>query len=200
MKLFETKLPYAFSRALFTEVNYDFPEQHLEKLYDIIFSGTANLLAHSKSMDKPTAFIFENVASNFIAACVVQYFENEDNENPGNWNMIWTYNENDIPENTHRISIKDTMTHPYFRGVAGEKYGILFKDSECISVTITYALSQLKKWLDENAKEGEEVMIECDGIFQARVAVEGGEKVFSIEPDGEIKNVIKDDAAIEKVA
>ena len=57
---------------------------------------------------------------------------------------------------------------------------------------------QLKKWLDENAKEGVEVKIEQDGIFQARVAVENGEKVFAVEADGEVKNLIKDDTADEK--
>ena len=63
---------------------------------------------------------------------------------------------------------------------------------------LTYLLQQIYKWLDENAKEGEEVIVEQDGIFQARVAVENGEKVFAIEPAGEVKMLIKDDAAIEK--
>jgi hypothetical protein len=69
--------------------------------------------------------------------------------------------------------------------------------SELVDCLI-YALTTLKKWLDENAKENVEVSVELDGFFQARVAVENGEKVFAIEPDGEIKNLIKDDAAIEK--
>ena len=48
-----------------------------------------------------------------------------------------------------------------------------------------------KKWLDNNAVDGEEVGVEMDGVFQASVAVENGEKVFSIVPDGEIKKIIK---------
>ena len=48
------------------------------------------------------------------------------------------------------------------------------------------------------ASETEEVSIEQDGVFQARVAIEGGEKVFAIEPAGEIKMLIKDDTSIEK--
>jgi len=56
----------------------------------------------------------------------------------------------------------------------------------------------LRRWLDENAKENEVVSIEQDGVFEARVAVENGEKVFAIEPAGEVKIIIKDDAAIEK--
>ena len=63
---------------------------------------------------------------------------------------------------------------------------------------MSYALVQLHKWLDENAKEDMVESIELDGVFTARVGVEDGVKVFSIEPHGEIKNLIKDDAAIEK--
>jgi hypothetical protein len=54
------------------------------------------------------------------------------------------------------------------------------------------------KWLDENAKMDEEVTIEQDGVFQARVGIEAGQKVFSLEPAGEIKMLIKDDASVEK--
>lgn len=198
MKLFETKLPFAYSKALFEEVNLDLAEDHLDKMYDCIFTGTAQLLSHSKSMKNPTAFIFETFDDKFVAGCVVQFFENSDKKNPGNWNMIWTFNADDIPENAHKISIKDPMTHTYFRGVAGAKYGMKFEDVTSLQLCLLYALSQLKKWLDENAKEGEEVSIECDGLFQARVGIEGGEKVFALEADGEIKNIIKDDAAIEK--
>ena len=66
------------------------------------------------------------------------------------------------------------------------------------ATTLVFMFEQLKKWLDENAAENEIVTIELDGVFQARVSVEGGEKVFAFEADGEIKNLIKDDAAIEK--
>jgi hypothetical protein len=73
-----------------------------------------------------------------------------------------------------------------------------FDTPESIVVLPVFAFDQIHKWLDENAKEGEEVSIELDGTFQARVAIEGGEKVFAIEPAGEIKMLIKDDTAIEK--
>ena len=78
------------------------------------------------------------------------------------------------------------------------KYGMQFKSDAMLVDCLTYALIQLKKWLDENAKEGAEVMVEQDAIFQARVAVENGEKVFAIEPAAEIKVLIKSDAMIEK--
>lgn len=198
MKLYDTNLPDAFSTALFNEQHFDLAPDHIDKMYDAIFTGTAQAIAGAKSMQHPTAFIFERYDNTFVAACVVQFFENEDPENPGNWNMIWTFNKEDIPEGSNVISINNPMSHPYFRGVIGEKYGMRFEGESELTVTLVYCLEQLKKWLDDNAKDNEEVSVEFPGLFQARVAVEGGEKVFALEADGEIKNIIKDDAAIEK--
>ena len=77
------------------------------------------------------------------------------------------------------------------------KYGLQWEDINAINECTRYLIQQIKNWLDANAVEGEEVGVEMDGVFQASVAIENGEKVFSIVPDGEIKKLIKDDAAIE---
>ena len=112
--------------------------------------------------------------------------------------MVWTFNESDIPENTLRISLKNPDTHSYFRAIAGQKYGMKFKDPSCLITTMTYLIEQIRKWLDENAEDGKVISVECEPIFQARVEVENGEKLFALEADGEIKQLIKDDASIEK--
>lgn len=198
MKLFETTLPQNYSRGLFEEKSYDLAPEHTDKISYIAFTGVANLLNSQKRKDKPVAFIMNRVDGKMVAACIVQYFANEDESKPGNWNMVWTFDEADIPDNTFRIGIDDVNTHPYFRAIGGEKWGIKFKDQACLIILITYFYEQLYKWLDENAVEDKEVTIEQDAIFQARVAVENGEKVFALEPAGEVKMLIKDDAAIEK--
>ena len=198
MKLFDTNLPAMYSKGLYEEKCSDLAPEHMDKMFDVIFTGTANLLSQAKSKDKATAFTFRKIDGSLIAAAVVQYFENEDKKNPGNWSLVWTFDEADIPENSLLIDFSDTQTHSYFRAVAGEKYGMRFEGVAELVDCLVYALSTLKKWLDENAKENAETSIELDGFFQARVAVENGEKIFAIEPDGEIKNLIKDDAAIEK--
>ena len=51
--------------------------------------------------------------------------------------------------------------------------------------------------LDKNAKVEEEVDIVQPGLFIARVAIEDGVKVMSIEPGDKTKQLIKDDSAIE---
>ena len=198
MKLFETTLPQMYSKALFEEKCFDLAPEHTDKMFDTLFTGTSNLLKSIKSLEKPVAFLIKELNGKMVAAAICQYFKNDDASQPGNFSLVWTFDESDIPENALITSIDDTKTHSFFIAVAGSKYGIRFKDASCIVNTLGYTMVQLKKWLDENAKEGTIVSVELDGIFQGRVEVQNGVKVFAVEPDGEIKNLIKDDAAIEK--
>ena len=199
MKLFDTNLPNNYTKGLFEEYNANLAPEHTDKIADVTFTATADVLNGSKSKEHPTALRFERVDGSMVAAAVCQYFENTDDpDQPGNWSLIFTFDESDIPANTNVLTLKNPMVHPFFRSVAGDRYHFTFKTPDAIINLATYLFEQLRKWLDENTKEGAEASIECDGIFQARGAVEGGEKVFSIEPDGEIKMRIKDDASIEK--
>lgn len=199
MKLFETSLPQMYSKALFEEKCFDLAQEHTDKIFDTIFTGSAELLGSVKSLERPTVFELREINGKLIAASVLRYFKNETDESkPGNFSLVWTFNEEDIPENALKISLDNAQAHPYFIAVSGKKYGMKFKDVSCLVNTLTYAMVQLKKWLDENAKENKVVSVELDGVFQARVEVQDGVKVFAIEPDGEIKNIIKDDKAIEE--
>ena len=198
MKINDSTLPHIYSKGLFDEFAFDLAEAHADKICDILFTGTSDALNELKKKDQPVTFEFYKVDGSFVAGAICQYFENEDPEKPGNWSLVWTFDESDIPENAVRYSLNNDQTHSYFRGTAGNKWGIRFKHPEAIKTTLTYMLQQIYNWLDQNAKENEEVTLEQDGVFQARVAVENGEKVFALEPAGEIKMLIKDDAAIEK--
>lgn len=198
MKLFETTLPQMYSKALFEEKCFDLAPEHTDKMFDALFTGTSHLLKAIKSLEKPAVFEIRELNGNLVAAAVVRYFKAEDDSNPGNFSLVWTFDEADVPEDGLKVSLDNTQSHSYFVACAGSKYGMKFKDTACLVNTLTYTMLQLKKWLDENAKEGSIVSVEQDGVFQARVEVQNGVKVFAIEPDGEIKNLIKDDAAIEK--
>ena len=197
-KLYETTLPSNYSKVLFEEKNFDLAPEHLDKIFDTLFTGTSELLKHCESTEKPVAVIFRDVKQAVVAAAIVRYFPNEDESKQGNWDYSWTFYENDIPEKALKIEFSSPDTHTYYRSVAGEKYGMAFKDVSCLVNCLICSLEQTKKWLDENAVEGKVIGVEVDGIFKGLVSIEGGEKVFAIEPDGEIKNIIKSDAAIEK--
>ena len=198
MKLFDTSLPTMWSKMLFEEHNADLAPEHMDKIFDVAVTGVADILNTSKSMEKPTSFTFRKLNKQVVMIATVQYFPNADKSKPGNYSLTFSFNESDIPKNSQVIDITDPTTYPYFIGIGGKKYGMRFESDSDIVLCLTDAFDSLHKWLDENAKEGETVSIEADGLFQARVAIEGKEKVFAIEPDGEIKNLIKDDASIER--
>jgi hypothetical protein len=198
MKLMESQIPQNYSTGLYSEKDYDVSPDFTNTLADILFTGVAMCLGDVKDRKFPSVFVFEENNSDFIAAAIVEYFENEDDPSkPGNWNYTWTWYKDDVPANSKIYRTTQSELSSYFRGVSQGKYGMAFRDVAGITEVNRYFLIQVKKWLDENAKEGEEVGVEEPGIFQASVVIEDGEKVFSLVPEGEIKKLIKDDSAIE---
>lgn len=199
MKFFDTNLPNNYSRGMYDEFNNDLAPEHTDKIVDVTFLATAHVLSATKRKDQPVVLRFDRADGSLVAAAICRYFENTDDANkPGSWSLTFTFDENDIPDNSNVLTMDNPMVHPFFRGVAGDKYHFTFKTPDDIINLPTYFFEQLRKWLDENTKETEEASIELEGVFSARGAVEGGEKVFSIEPAGEVKMLIKDDASIEK--
>ena len=192
-----TALPHNISHGLYHEKGYDLAEAHIDKLFTIIFYGAANILKDNKSKEAPTSFTITEIKDKPVAFATVQYFEGN-GDKPGNWSLTFGFNPEDIPANSTKIDLQNDLTHSYFRMVAGEKFGLKFIDRDSIIDLITFAMEQLYKWLDENAKEGEVVGVELDGVFTATVEVVDGVKVFAIDPAGEVKTIIKDDASIEK--
>lgn len=197
LKLMETQIPQNYSAGLYNEKAYDLRPEACNKIMDILVNSVTACLADIKSKSNPTAFIFEENNEDFIAAAVIEYIENEDPSQAGSWNYYWTFSKDDVPENSRKVTAADANMSSYFRGTAQAKYSFGFINVEAINEVCRYLMKQISKWLDDNASETEEVGVEQEGVFQARVAVENGEKVKSIEVAGEIKRMIKDDAAIE---
>jgi len=197
MEFNSTNLPHMISRGLYDEKGYDVAETHIDKLYYTLFFGVANILKDNKSKEAPTTFMITEVSGKPVAAATVEYFDGK-GDNPGNWSLVWTFDPETIPKEGTKLDLQNDLTHSYFRVIAGDKYGMKFYDRTSIVTLMTYVVEQLYKWLDENAKEGEVVEIELDGIFNAKVEIVDGKKVFAIEPMGEVKTIIKDDSAIEK--
>lgn len=197
VELKDSQIPQLVSTGLYKEKCIDIAANVTPMLVDVLVSAVTQALAELKSTETPIAFKFCKSNGDFIAGAIVQYFPNEDKNNPGNWNYSWTFNENDIPENAKIMTPFDPSLASYFRGASLSKYGFHAEDNSYYGETMNYTLLIIKKWLDENASESEEQCVKMDGIIQFRVAVENGEKVFSAEPDGEIKQMIKSDKDIE---
>ena len=195
----ETKIPQMISTGLYMEKLFDVPAALVDKLLDVAVTSTTEALNALKKKEHPIAFKYSKSNGDFICAAFVQFFPNEDKTKPGNWNYSWTFNEDDIKD-IDPANIKspyDSSLITYFRGTAMSKHSMIADQAEYYGDTFSYLFQSIKKWLDDNASEEEVNGAKLDGIIQFRVAIENGEKCFSIEPDSEIKLMIKDDAAIE---
>lgn len=198
VKLMSSELPEMYSKGLFNEKNKNLAPEHTDKIAEILFESVALVLGQAVTKEKPASFVIDRIDESFIAGATCEYHPNEDPEKPGNFSLSWTVNEDDIPKNVNLLSLKDPTVHAYFKSVGGEKYGMGFKSAENLITIMTYFVECLIKWLDENAKKDERVEIEQEGVFKASVEIEDGEKVIAIEPDGLVKNLVKNDQNISK--
>jgi hypothetical protein len=199
LKLMETQIPTSFSKALYNDKGYDLHRDQTNVVADILFTGVAECLGDIKTRETPVAFVFQENNLDFIAGALIQYMPNEDDPTlPGSWSYTWTWNKDDIPEDAVIRTTNDVGLSSYFRGVSQSKYGMAFENSAAVTEVLRTFMLTVRQWLDENASETEEVGVEAEGVFQASVVVENGEKIFALIPEGEIKKLIKDDAAIEK--
>lgn len=197
--IYDTSMPNNWSEMMMYEFEWDLRPEFAAKVLDLIFTATAEILASAKLRDKPVTLVYRKANKEIVAAATVQFFANEeDPTKPGNWSLVWTFNASDIPENAQIIEGTDSNVYVYYKAVAGSKFNFEYDGTDVINTLNVITLAEVKKWLDENAKENDEVILTEDNVFQARVAVEGGVKVFALEPIGEIKMIIKDDASIEK--
>ena len=197
--IYDTSFPSNWSEKMAYQYNWDLRPEFVTKILECIFVATSEILSSAKLAEKPVALTYREANKQLTAAAIVQFFPNNDDPTkPGNWSLVWTFDENDIPADAQVIEGTDPNVYVYYKAVGGAKFNLEYDSSDVINTLNVGTLSEIKKWLDENAKENDEVGISLDGVFQARVAVEGGIKVFAIEPAGEIKMLIKDDSAIEK--
>lgn len=197
--IFDTSMPKSWSEEMMYEFEWDLRPEFLPKILECIFIATSEVLSSAKIIDKPVALVYRKANKEVVAAAIVQFFPNdEDPTKPGNWSLVWTFDEKDIPENAQIIEGTDPNVYVYFRAVAGSRFSFEYDALDVINVLNIASIGAVKKWLDENAKENDIICVEIENVFQARVAVEGGVKIFAIEPAGEVKMLIKDDAAIEK--
>ena len=196
--IMDTKIPQNFSTALYNEAEWDMAPEHTDKCLYVLVNAVSQCLGAIKSTKNPVAVVFEENNLDFICGAVVEYHENEDDSNnPGNWSYVWTFYKDDIPENARKVTISEQGMSSYFRGTASQKYGMGFESQESLLDIMRFLLRTISQWLDDNAKEGEEIGVDLDGVVIFKATVENGEIVKAVEPIGEVKVLIKGDAEIE---
>ena len=195
-KLMESTFPEIYQRVLDEEALQVIDSSYTSRVSDILFEAVSKCLSAMKRKDKTIAFIFEELNGNFIAGAIVQFHDGGDDAG-NNWSYVWTFDRSDIPNEAKEIKMTDVPAHQFFNGVSSVKYHFSIKN-DCIVNLYTCFMKCLSQWLTDNATAGDTVSIELENVFEARVAVEGESVVKSLEVSGELKTLIKDDAAIEK--
>ena len=167
------------------------------KIVNVLFTCTSTYLSAKKSKEHPVAFVFEEINKNFLLGAIVEYHAGKTAKDPGNWSYVWTFDKTDIPDTAQIFRLTDDEIKPFFNQYSMQKYNYTVLLEQFAQVYL-FMVKMISKWLDDNASDSDIIGVEEPGVFQARAAVEDGVVVKSIEPAGEIKVLIKDDAAIEK--
>ena len=166
------------------------------RIVETIVSGTSDFLAQVKAKDAGVALTFDNTKGEMIMAAVVEYNDNAEGDNQGNWNFYFTFDPKDV-EGKRRYQISLQQVHSVIARRGYELCRIRFATPNLITEYAVIFATLMREFLETNAKDGEEFSVEHEGYFLATSAVEDGIVEKSLLPDGAMKRLIKDDAATE---
>ena len=179
----------------------DIPERMLKSF----IAATSVYLGKVKVSDPnvESALVLTDESGNFEFAGIVEYHENEENKDePGNWSYVLTLNEEDLTdlENTKEVKkylYGDDAFKVILDKVAYDIGGIEFQKDSFMYACCKILVETIVQVLDAEAVANDTVDIELKGYVTFSVSVEGDEKVYAVTPDGAMKKLIKDDAALE---
>lgn len=201
MKLVETSIPQNFATEYETVVGPEVDHGDVAPIFRAVIAAASDFLRETKKKNQKVCLTFDDTAGNFIMAAIVEYNKNEEEEGQDNWNYYYTFNKEDIKDvqASNRYSSNETSYHTKLTKRLFE-FKLRCNEASFLAPMISMSLRTLEAFLEQNAKPNEEVTVEEDGYFIASVMVEDNEPVKALVPDSEMKILIKDDAATEKVA
>lgn len=176
-----------------------------ERITKAFFAASAAYLSKVKisKSDEAVALVLTDISGNFKFASIVEYHENTDNpDEPGNWSYTTTFDPNTLDNIEKNRKLKKLLYSSdafkaVFDKVAYDLAAVQFQHQSYMYDACILVIDTLLQILDREAKENEVIDIELPGYFLASVSVEDGEKIFAITPDGHMKQIIKDDTALD---
>lgn len=195
----KTAIPEEMKIKMRTEATYDWDPNDTEAMYKILFVSASRFLGLMKSKENGSvALVINDYKGNLLMAAIVRYIPNEDNPSmPGNWNLSYSVDPEDLKEVAVKHYSEDIAFHRVMTDVARQLYNFGFISTMFIEDVTKWCVELLLDCLDKNAKSEEEVDIVQPDLFTARVKIEEDQKLMSIEPGAKTKQLIKDDANIE---
>lgn len=185
--------------------SYNTDDDRPERVIKSFFAAVAAYLGKNKvtKANTATALVLTDTAGTFKFAGIVEYHENENQDEPGNWSFTMTFNEDDLTslekkKTVNKLLFGTPQFNNIFDKVAHDVGSIEFQHSSYFYDACILVIDTIIQILDREAKSGEVVDVEMPGYFVASVSVEGDEKVMALTPDGHLKAIIKSDVALEK--
>ena len=166
----------------------------------VAFAGITDYLNIVKHKDSPKVVLIQDLKGNRIAYAAVQWIpaEDENEAGTGNWTYYWSFDCDSMPDGAEVSTLDQEKVQTVISKRAYDMCKMSISTPSFISQLTVFLFNIIKDTLDQQAvEEGHTWVLELDGYFEAAVEVVNSEKEFSILPKGEMKTLIKSDAANE---
>lgn len=179
-------------------IGWDVTLTEADLLTKIAFNGITDYLALGKNKTIPQVVMVQDIKGNNICFGCVQYVPAEDDADEGSWEYFWSFDTTEIPDNAAVYPIDDESVLKVIARRGLNMARMTTPTLNYIAIMTVMAMNAVHDTLDQqNVANGEQFTLDLPGFFEASVAVENGEKVFSISPKEEMKVLIKDDSKTE---
>ena len=167
----------------------------------VAVAGITDAVNQFKSKEYPVVVLVQDLKGNKIIFACSQYIkaDDEDETAQGSWTYFWSYDMADIPEDAKIYTLDQDFVQQIIAKRGHDMVNMVMTNLPFVAQLCVYMFNLIKDALDQKAVEdGSSLTFRLDGYFEASVEVNNGVKKFSFMPMGEMKMLIKDDAASEK--
>lgn len=195
----QTSIPSQYSINLKDNYGIIWVDSRTADMFRTLFSTIADTLKYNQSKESHRiGMCMKDDKGHFKIGAILNFKQPEEGaeEDSGNWYLELTFNQEDMTDLNVEI---DNHSDVFVRCASEEANRICygrFRSTEIMYNLFNTAIDTLIQFLDANASEAEEVEVNLRGIFTASVAIESGSKIMSIVPGEYIKQIIKNDAAL----
>lgn len=197
-KFKDTQIPELFTEQV-TMQGYTIGITTSVRIATVLFDAASRYLAKVKNITTPQALVFKGIDNTFLAAAKIEYIKNDDDDDVsgGYWDYTWTVNEDDVKDANCVDFNTNMQVMTFFERSAINLFSMTFNDTPTAILLFTFMLDMIINDVKENTKDDEPYTLVLDGSFEAHGEVEDGKINISIIPSGDMKLIVKEDAAIQ---
>lgn len=198
----ESQIPAEYTLNLLEHYQLTWTNNRTAGIYRVVFTSIALMLKERKAKSTPKiGFILKDAAGKFRFGAIMSYHAPDDgtentDDDKGNYTLEFTLNEADMKDMDVTIDNHSDMFVMVTEKTAQDVMYGRFKTMEFANNLFIEAIDTLVKYLDANAIEGDEFIVEYRGVFTASVTIENGEKFISIVPGEMVKQIVKGDISL----